>query len=263
MGFSYRKAIGELIWAMVTCRPDLSFAVIKLSQFSNNPGRIHYNHVRHVFRHVFRYLQHTRAYGLTYWRTTPCPHLPDTPAPPPVSPNLEDGLRHTDPSDIPPTSLFGYVDSDWASDIRHRHSVSGIAFLLAGAVVAYKTRVQPTVSTSSTEAEFIGASDAAKMALYIRSILDELHVPQTHATLIYEDNAAALMTANASQPTKRTRHMDIRHFAIQEWVECDLIQLKRVDTTVNLSDTLTKPLQRILFYRHLDALMGRHRPSYV
>jgi hypothetical protein len=192
MGFSYRKAIGELIWAMVTCRPDLSFAVIKLSQFSSNSGRLHYNRVRHVFR----YLQHTRDYGLTYWRTKPCPNLPDIPAPPPVSPNLEDGLRHTDPYDIPPTSLFGYVDSNWANDIRHRRSVSGIAFLLAGAVVAYKTRVQPTVSTSSTEAEFIGASDAAKMALYIRSILDELHVPQTHATLIYEDNAAALMIAN-------------------------------------------------------------------
>ena len=88
-----------------------------------------------------------------------------------MSPNPEDGLRHTDPADIPSTSLFGYVDSDWASDIRHRRSVSGIAFLLAGAVVAYKTRVQPTVSTSSTEAEFIAASDAAKMALYIRTIL--------------------------------------------------------------------------------------------
>jgi hypothetical protein len=62
MGFSYRKAIGELIWAVVTCRPDLSFAVIKLSQSSNNPGRIHYNHVRHVFR----YPQHTRDYELTY-----------------------------------------------------------------------------------------------------------------------------------------------------------------------------------------------------
>jgi hypothetical protein len=52
MGFSYRKAIGELIWAMVTCRPDLSFAVIKLSHFSNNPGRIHYNHDRQVFRYL-------------------------------------------------------------------------------------------------------------------------------------------------------------------------------------------------------------------
>jgi hypothetical protein len=233
--------------------------VIKLRQLSNSPGRIHYNPIRHVFQ----YLQHTRNYGLTYWRTAPCPQLPDIPAPPPVSLNPEDGLRHTDPADIPSTSLFGYVDSNWASDIRHRRSVSGIAFLLAGTVVAYKTRVQPTVSTLSNEAEFIATSDAAKMALYIRTILDELHVPQQHATLIYKDSTAALNMANASQPAKRTRDMNIRHFAIQEWVENDLIQLKRVDTTVNPSDTLTKPLQRILFYRHLDALMGRLRPYYV
>jgi hypothetical protein len=98
-------------------------------------------------------------------------------------------------------------------------------------------------------------SDAAKMALYIRTILDELHVPQQHATLIYEDNEGALNMANASKPTTRTRHMEIRHFAIQEWVERDLIRLKRVDTTVNASDTLTKPLQRILFYRQLDVLI--------
>jgi hypothetical protein len=76
---------------MVTCRPDLSF----------NPGRIHYNHVRRVFR----YLQHTSDYGFTYWRTAPCPQLPDIPALPPVSPNPVDGLRHTDPADISSTSL--------------------------------------------------------------------------------------------------------------------------------------------------------------
>jgi hypothetical protein len=64
------------------------------------------------------------------------------------------------------------------------------------------------------------------------------------------------MMANASQQAKRTRHMDTRHFAIQEWVECGLIQLKRFDTTVNLAGTLTKPLQRILLYRHLDAAIA-------
>ena len=100
MGFTYRKAIGELIWAMVTCRPDLSFAVIKLSQFSNNPGRIHYNHVRQMFR----YLQHAREYGLTYWRTMSPPTRHTSPTP--ISPNPEDGLRHADASNVPPTSFF-------------------------------------------------------------------------------------------------------------------------------------------------------------
>jgi hypothetical protein len=48
-----------------------------------------------------------------------------------------------------------------------RRSVSGIAFLLAGAVVAYKTRVQPTVSTSSTEAEFVAPPTPPSRWLYI------------------------------------------------------------------------------------------------
>ena len=42
MGFSYRQALGEMLFAMVTCRPDISFCVIKLSKYSNNPGREHY-----------------------------------------------------------------------------------------------------------------------------------------------------------------------------------------------------------------------------
>ena len=40
-GFSYRKAIGELIYSIVTTRPDISFPVIKLSQFSTNPKEEH------------------------------------------------------------------------------------------------------------------------------------------------------------------------------------------------------------------------------
>jgi hypothetical protein len=84
-------------------------------------------------------------------------------------------------------SLLGYVDSDWAMNIHHHehHSISKIIFKLAGAAIAWKCCVQPTVSLSSNEAEFLAASDAGKMArLYLCSILDELHVPQTYATLL-------------------------------------------------------------------------------
>jgi hypothetical protein len=256
MGFSYRQKIGELIWAMITCRPDLSFPAVKLSQYSANPAELHYV----AIKNVFRYLRATLDYGLHYWRTKPLPHLPAHPAPPLFSqPN--DLLIH-DVCKIPPTTLFGYVDSDWAADTRHRRSVSGIAFKLAGSVVAYKTRYQPTVSTSSTEAELLAASDAAKMALYLRSILDELDIPQHHATLIFEDNDGALHMANASQPTKRARHLDIRHFALLDWVEQDLVSLAPIKTSINCSDAMTKSLNRILFYRHMDSLMGRIPPPY-
>ena len=46
--------------------------------------------------------------------------------------------------------------------------------------------------------------------------------------------------------------MDIRFFALSDWVESDLILLERIHTSINESDQLTKTLERIPFYRHVD-----------
>ena len=44
---------------------------------------------------------------------------------------------------------------------------------------------------SSTEAEFVAAADAGKIALYLRSILAEVGIPKINATILYEDNMGA------------------------------------------------------------------------
>jgi hypothetical protein len=64
------------------------------------------------------------------------------------------------------------------------------------------------VSLSLSEAEYLAASDAGKMALYLCSIMDNLHIAQDLATIIYEDNRGALLMTRATQPTKQTRHME-------------------------------------------------------
>ena len=46
--------------------------------------------------------------------------------------------------------------------------------------------------------------------------------------------------ANAQQPTRHTRHMDIKYFALTDWVERDLLIMKRINTTDNYSDSMTK-----------------------
>eukprot|EP00956_Cyclotella_meneghiniana_P003435 scaffold4172_cov67-Cyclotella_meneghiniana.AAC.11 len=68
--------------------------------------------------------------------------------------------------------------------------------------------------------------------------------------------------ANAQKPTSRTRHMDIRYFALSDWVEQDLMTLERIHTSVNIADHFTKPLERTLFYRHVDYIMGHIPPAY-
>ena len=71
------------------------------------------------------------------------------------------------------------------------------------------------------------------------------------------------MMANAQQPTRRTRHMDIKKFALLDWVEQDLIILKSISTAENAADGLTKPLAKQLFHRHADTILGKRVPSCV
>jgi hypothetical protein len=154
------------------------------------------------------------------------------------------------------------MDSSWGDCLLTRRSFAGTIMRLGGGPIAYKAKLQPTVASSSTESEFMQASDTGRMTLYVRSILWDLDVPQHAATILYEDNDGATAMANAGNPTPRSRHIDIKFYALQEWVERDLMVLKRIDTKINMSDALTKPLARILFYRHRDFYMGYVPPTY-
>ena len=116
---------------------------------------------------------------------------------------------------------------------------------------------------SSTEAEFTAAADAAKYILYVRSILDDIGIPQDMATTLFEDNQGALLMGNAQKPTKRTRHVDTKYFAIQDWIEEDILLLRKINTADNYSDALTKATARTLFHRHMDYILGKIRPEYT
>ena len=141
--------------------------------------------------------------------------------------------------------------------------MTGIIGRLAGGTISYKTKFQDIIALSSTKAEFIAACNAGKNCLYIRSILDDLDIPQEEATIIYEDNQAAIAMANSGKPTKRTKYVNTRYFALQSWVEQDLILLNSIPTNNNSSDALTKNTPKILFNRHMDYILGRSIPEYA
>jgi len=252
MGFNYRQVLGEIIWPMIKCRPDISPHAIKLSQYLDNPAREHY----HAAKLLVDYLAATITEGIYYWRDEPVDSLPEGDLP----------TLHADNHTLSATlhqDLTGFVDSDWAGDTIRRKSISGIAIMLAGGVVAYKSKRQEVIALSTTEAEFVAACDAGKVILFFRSILEDLGIPQDHATVLYEDNMGALLMANAKQPTRRTRHMDIKHFSLLDWVERDLVLLQTVTTHDNAADAMTKFLPKQLFYRHFDTYMGRRIPKHL
>ena len=236
MDITYRCGVGELIWAMTTCRPDIAFASVKLSQANACPHEHHF----HGLKHALKYLYSTKDDGLYFWRTVPCMGLPEGPLPK-INSNKHDLLLHNRP-EYDANILHAYTNSDCASCTKTRRSFSGSCIRLAGGTIAYKSKFQPTIAGSSTEAEFMAAYDTGKMILFIRSILWDLNIPQEAATILHEDNDACTAMGNAQKPTQRTFHIDIKYFSLCDWIERDLMILERIDTTINMSDHFTKAL---------------------
>ena len=254
-GFSFRMAIGELIYALVIARPEISTATTKLSQYNSNPATIHYQ----ALKAIFAFPNNTREDGLIFWRTQPRQDLPDVKLPTPYS------TMHNALTPLPsyPTRLVGYTDSDWGSDFSHRRSVSGMILMLSGAAIIYKTKYERAVALSSTEAEFVSAADAGKMVLYVRSILTDLGLTPDEPTDLHVDSSGAIFMINAQAPTKRTRHVDIRFFALLQWSESQQIAAIPIRTDQNISDSMTKCTGRIKFRQHADMYMGRIPPTCV
>ena len=202
----------------------------------------------------------TRDDGIYFWRTAPRSELREGTLPT-VHSNKSNLLLDNRPVQNA-TTLHAYADSDWATCVKTRRSFGGVCMRLAGGTVAYKTKFQPTVAGSSTEAEFMAAYDAGKMILFVRSILWDLGIPQEAATILYEDNDACIAMGNAQKPTARTRHIDIKYFSLCDWVERDLMILERIDTKINLSDHFTKSLSWALFHCHTGFILGQIPPPY-
>ena len=166
---------------MVTCRPDISFPILKLFQYNNSHAQCH----AEAIKNIYRYLNASQLDGISFWRPKPDTTLLHIPH------QTVDDSNHT--PFIPPESatgdtLYGYTDSDWANDSNHRRSVSRTAIIFGGGSIVYKTILQRTVALSSTEAEFYALAETGKLVLYIRLVLADLGMPQQNATTIYKDN---------------------------------------------------------------------------
>ena len=220
MGYGYRAIVGELTYAYVVARLDIGCAIVLLSKHTRHPARCHYI----AAKRVMRYLRQTKNKGLMYWRIKIPQSMPDSNYTPRVLEEMETSYPYTED----PFRCSLYVDAAHATCLTTRRSIAGRVVMLGGTAIAYQSKMQSVVATSSTEAEFMAAVNGAKSLLSIRSILKELGFAQKGASPIFEDNAAAIMMANQNRPTERTRHVDIQFFALQEWVQNGKVKLYHI-----------------------------------
>ena len=219
----YMNAVGALMYLTVGTRPDIAFAVGKLVQFNSNPGRGHWQ----VVKHVFRYLKGTMDLKLTYY---------------------------ADQSNNPSHPFITYSDSDHAGCIDTRRLVGGYAVKIGSGAVSWSSKKQSTVALSSTEAEYIATVAAGKEVLWMRSLLTELHYNPKNASPMFVNNRSALTVLMDPQHHGRMKHLDINIHWIRDVIKKGVISPHHVPSDDNTADIFTKPLPRILIERHRRGL---------
>ena len=157
----YANAIGSLMYAMVCTRPDISYAVGVVSRYMHNPEKDHWQAVKWILR----YFHNTVDVGLVFEQK-------DSPY------------------------LVGYYDSDYAGDLDKRRSTTGYVFTIANAPVSWKSTLQSTVALSTTEAEYMTITEAAKKAICLQGLLRELGIGQEEITIFCDSQSAIQLAKN-------------------------------------------------------------------
>ena len=180
----YQQLIGTLLYAALGTRPDIAFAVTRLSWFHSDPTE---EHLRYT-KYVLRYLKGTKSLQICY-----------------------DGSSNA--------GLIGYSDSIWSENKDDHHSTSGQVFTLANVVISWASQCQQTVALSVGESEYMELAATGRQCAWIRSFSAEIGFPFTQATTICADNQAAIFLAINPAVEQRMKHIDIRHHYIHEQVE--------------------------------------------
>ena len=115
--------------------------------------------------------------------------------------------------------------------------------MYTGGAISWRSHKQPIIAMSSTEAEYIAASDASREAIWLRYLLSELTSPLTRPTLLRCDNMSTIkLTSSTDVFHARTKHIDIRFHFIRWILEDKKIRLIYCPTEDMVADVLTKAL---------------------
>jgi hypothetical protein len=136
-------------------------------------------------------------------------------------------------------------------------SQSGRGMSMGTGMIQCKSNKQSTTENSSTTAELISSSDALIMIIWTTNFLKSQGYP-VKDTILFQDNMSAIkLERNGRQSSsKRTRHLNIRHFFIKDRVDSGELNIKHCGTEDMIADYFTKPLQGSKFIKFRDLILG-------
>jgi hypothetical protein len=210
----YMAIIGAVQYIAVVTRPDIAFAASALARYMSCPTK----HLMRCAERLLRYLAATRTHVLRY-----------------------------DCSNVNDIAVSGYSDEDFAGCSKTSKSTSGVVILFCGQPVHWRSKRQPIVTSSTTEAELVALNLCALQVQWLKLMLgNDLGVDPLKA-LLYCDNKSTVTVSRNPISSDRSRHIAVKYRKIQELVEKQVMSVAWIPTKEQLADILTKQLPRAQF----------------
>ncbi|KAL7572873.1 hypothetical protein ACA910_004527 [Epithemia clementina (nom. ined.)] len=213
----YRSGVGTLLYLTKHSRPDICNATRELSKAMDGAGERHMKELQKVIKFVLS----TKDNGLR------------------IEPRLEEKW-----------SLEAYSDADFATDQDTRISVYGYVIYFMRVPIAWKSKGMKSVVLSTTEAEYVAASEVVKELIFIINVQKSTEVNVQYPVTVYVDNIGAIWLANNQNTSERTKHIDVRSHYVREYIEDGIVKIIFVKSEDNDADIETKNVSPQLQEKH-------------
>ena len=202
----YQSGVGSLLYIVKHSRPDLNNSVRELSKSMDQSNEEGYKKLLQVLN----FIKYTTNLGIIF-----------------------------ETSKTLTWNLECYSDSDFAGDTTNRKSISGYLIYVNQNLIAWSSKKQTIVTTSSTEAEYVSLSDMIKEILFVKGILEFMKVKMQLPIKVHVDNKGEIFISQ--NPTvKRTKNIDTRYHFIRQYIKDGVIEIEFVRMENNKPDIMTK-----------------------
>ncbi|XP_026379878.1 uncharacterized protein LOC113274703 [Papaver somniferum] len=216
----YRSLVGALQYLTIT-RPDITYAINQVCKFMHAPTDIHFLGVKRILR----YLKGTLGRGLFFK---------------PSSSLQESGSSsHT---------VYAYSDTDWAGNPDDHRSIAGTCVFVGPNLISWSFKKHPTVSRSSTEADYRALALAAAEVIWISYLLNGFGLYIKQPPIPFCDNISATYIAYNLVMHSRAKHIDIDYHFVRERVVRGSLLVRYMPTQHPLADLFTKRLLKPRFH---------------
>ena len=234
--WNYRSAVGMLNYLANSTRPELAMAVHQCARFNNSPML---SHERAITR-ICRYLILSGDKGIMY------------------KPNKNLGLQCYVGADF--AGGWTQVDSDNPENLMSR---TGYVIMYDGCPILWCSKLQTEITLSTTESEYVALSQAMREVIPLMNLMKELDkVLKVNASKpdffcqVFEDNRSTISVATSKKFTPRTKHIALKYHHFRQYVNDKSIRIQSIDTTQQIADIFTKPLDEDAFKYLRGKLVG-------